>query len=158
MSASQHGAMNGTMVSRQSPGKRPAALWIGSFLGTMALGLAVVLWHLASSPGQVDAADRHPVAGTWHGRDAPAIGDLVRWCGRDGVERLLVSNGRRDAVVVYAADTGEPLARTASGRFEDISGLVLRGDRLFVTDLGRRRVQALSLPGLRTCRKTGPAC
>ncbi len=158
------GAMNGTIGSHQSPpGKLPATLWIGGFLGAMTLGLAVVLWHLASSPGQLGAAGRHSFARTWHGRDSTAIGDLVRWRGSDGVERLLVANGQRDAIVVYAAATGEPLAMTVGGRFEDISGLALRGNRLFVIDLGRRRVQALSLPDLHTCPLaddggTGLAC
>lgn len=147
MAAMDSIALSSHSSSRQSAPDLRTTLF-NCLLVMAALGLAVVLWHVSSSPRQVITANRLLSDGASAGQGRPLVGDLVRWHGSDGVERLLVANGPRDAIVAYAADTGEPLAMTVAGRFEHISGLTLRGDRLHVTDLSGRREQVLLLPGL----------
>lgn len=135
-------------TSQQPAPDLPGALFSG-VLVVVALGLAVALWHLSSSPRQA-VSDRHFHAGAHLGQGP--IGPLVRWRGHDGAERLLVTNARRDAVVAYDANTGKPLASTDAGHFSDISRLELHGDVLLVIDrspASARRVQVLRLPGLR---------
>lgn len=143
--------MDSVALSPRSSSRKPASslrnVWFNCLLAMAALGLAVALWHLSSSPRQVAAANRplFEAAGDGHpGR----IGDLVRWRGQDGVDRLLVANNRHDAVVAYAADSGEPLMVTPAGQFEGIAHLALHDNLLWVTDQGGRRVQVLALPGL----------
>lgn len=132
-------------TSRRRPAPRPRVVAPGWPLVAAACGLAALLWQFPSTSPR-DATGYVAPATSRHAAD---IGDLVRWRGADGVERLLVANGERNAVVAYDATTGQPLATSAPGRFTGISGLAVDADRLFVSERGKRRVQVLSLPGLR---------
>lgn len=134
-------------TSRRRPARGPRIVAPGWLVAAMACALAVLLWSLPF-PAPHDASTGHTVPAA--SRHAVDIGDLARWRGADGVERLLVANDERNAVVAYDATTGQPLATTASGRFADIGGLAVDADRLFVSEHGKRRVQVLSLPDLRT--------
>jgi hypothetical protein len=134
-------------ASRRRPARRPRIVAPGWLVAAMACALAVLLWSLPS-PAPQDAPTGHTAPAA--SRYAADIGDLVRWHGADGVERLLVANGERNAVVVYDATTGQPLATTAPGRFTGISGLSVDANRLFVSERGKRRIQVLSLPDLGT--------
>ncbi len=134
-------------TSRRRPARRPWIVAPGWLVAAMACALAVLMWSLPSPAPQDAPADHTAQAASRHAAD---IGDLARWHGADGVERLLVANGERNAVVVYDATTGQPLATTAPGRFTDISGLSVDADRLFVSERGKRRIQVLSLPDLGT--------
>lgn len=87
---------------------------------------------------------------TGNGATQVGIGDLLRWHGRDGRERLLVPAAGGHRLVVYDARSGRPLRHLDKGQtpFDGISALA-RSDRLvFVAERDAHRVQILALPAL----------
>jgi hypothetical protein len=134
--------MNTLITLRRNHRSHAPSLWSWRSLQWLALAV-VVAWvlHMFMQPAQVDGGASDTQA-------TPAVSTVVHWKDADH-DWLLVADQATHELVVYDANSGQPLRRVgvANGA-GPIDSIVGEGPWLITTSQGGQHLQVLSLPGL----------